>query len=407
MQDHQLFGLALGLSQPWFVDTVTLDLDQRELTLRLDFERGGTFACPACGALGCKAYDTQDKSWRHLDFFQFRTTLTARTPRVSCEACGIGPVKVPWARPGSGFTLLFEALLLSLASQMSVRSIAKLVREHDTRIWRVVHHLVGKARLRRRDAAVRYIAVDETSRRRGHRYVTLFADLEVPRVLFVAEGKDSGTVKEFVADLEAHGGKASSITEVAADMSEAFRKGVREALPDAAMTFDKFHVIALVNDAVDKTRRQNRPQEPELKGNRWAILRNPETMSESQIDFSSDLLLKRPTMKTARAFHLRLAFQDLYSHHVQDKPRYLTKWCSWAQRSRLPEMVRVAKTFREHRDGILRWFHSGLTTGPLEAINGLVQTAKRRARGYRSLENLSAMIYLIAGKLDLSPTHSK
>ena len=405
MQAHELFGIALGLVSPWYVDTATLDVEHRELVLRIDFERGGVFSCPDCRTPGCKAYDTQEKSWRHLDFFQYRTTLTARTPRITCDRCGVRPVGVPWARNGSGFTLMFEALVLSMVKHMPVRAIGQLVGEHDTRLWRLIDYYVEMARQKRDDSQVQTVGIDETASRRGHSYVSLFADMEAGRVLYVAEGKDSGTVTEFVEDLQAHGGKSANITEVSMDMSAAFQKGVREALPAASVTFDKFHVVALVNDAVDKTRKQDREDNPELKGQRYALLRNPETMSNKQLDFSSWLLLKRPTMKTARALHLRLAFQDLYIQHADNAADYLRRWCSWAQRSRIPEMVRVAQTVRKNFDGILRWFTSHLTNGRLEAINGLVQAAKARARGYRTTKNLAAMIYLIAGKLDLSVTH--
>src|SRR5712691_9543623 len=114
MEDHELFALALGLVNPWYVDRVTLDIEGRSLKIWIDFERGGVFACPDCAAADCKAYDTQERSWRHLDFFQYQTTLTARTPRITCDRCGVRPAAVPWARAGSGFTLLFEALVLRL-----------------------------------------------------------------------------------------------------------------------------------------------------------------------------------------------------------------------------------------------------------------------------------------------------
>lgn len=404
MQDHELFGLALGLVKPWYVEKVTLDVEHRELGLMIDFERGGVFPCPACGAAGCKAYDTQDKSWRHLDFFQYRTSLTARTPRVTCDRCGIRPVNVPWARSGSGFTLLFEAMMLSLVTHMPVKAVARLSGEHDTRLWRLVEHYVGMARERRDDSEVRKVGIDETASRRGHNYVSLFADMEAGRVLYVAEGKDADTVTEFGEDLLAHGGDPYDIEEVTADMSAAFQKGVRAVLPGASMTFDKFHVVALVNDAVDRTRRQDRADHPELKGQRYALLRNPETMSNKQLEFTS-WLLRRSTMKTARALHLRLAFQDAFTLPTDQAETYLRRWCSWAQRSRIPEMVRVGRTIRQHFEGILRWFTSRLTNARMEAINGLVQAAKARARGYRTTKNLAAMIYLIAGKLDLSVTH--
>jgi len=139
MQDRDLFALALGLAKPWFVVSVELDAERKKLELSIDFERGSVFPCPECGAAGCKAYDTEQRRWRHLNFFEYETHLVARMPRVRCDKCGMRPVAAPWARPGSGFTLLFEALILTLAAHMPVRAAARLVGVHDTRIWRVLH----------------------------------------------------------------------------------------------------------------------------------------------------------------------------------------------------------------------------------------------------------------------------
>jgi transposase len=407
MQERELFGVALGLAEPWFVDRITLDVENRELRIWIDFRAGAEFPCPNCATSGCKAYDTQEKSWRHLDFFQHRTILTARTPRANCQVCGVHPVTVPWARPGSGFTLLLEALALRLATYMPIKSVAGLLGEHDTRIWRVIRHYVRQARARRDDSKVRSVGIDETAARRGHNYVSIFADLDTRAVLFATEGKDAKTVAAFAEDLLAHGGDPARVRDVSADMSAAFQKGVRESLPQATITFDKFHVVGLVNDALDRTRRQERADHPELKGQRYALLRNPETMSDAQLEFAERLLTRRTTLKTARAFHLRLAFQDIYlTARTKDQAEeQLRGWCGWAQRSRLPEMIRVARTIRQNLEGILRWFTSGITNALLEGINSLVQAAKSRARGYRTAQNFIDVIYLVAGKLDFVSTH--
>ena len=116
METNALFAAALGLAEPWYGAGIDLDPAAKRLEIQLDFRRGGTFTCPACGTGHCKAHDTAERRWRHLDFFQFRTELVARTPRVSCPTCGVHPVAVPWARAGSGFTLLFEALVLAMAA---------------------------------------------------------------------------------------------------------------------------------------------------------------------------------------------------------------------------------------------------------------------------------------------------
>ena len=108
MRDNDLFQLALGITSPWFVASSAFDATKRRLDIALDFKAGSRFSCPECNASGCPVHDTVEKQWRHLDFFQHQAILTARTPRINCTKCGVRLVTVPWARPGSGFTLLFE-----------------------------------------------------------------------------------------------------------------------------------------------------------------------------------------------------------------------------------------------------------------------------------------------------------
>jgi transposase len=401
LTDNELFQVALGLLPPWLVDHCTFTPEPGRLDIHLDFPRGSTFPCPLCAA-PCKAYDTQTLTWRHLDFFQHRTLLHARTPRVECSRCGVHRVHVPWARPDSGFTLLFEALLIQLVQAMPVRSAARLVREHDTRVWRVLHPYVDAARGQADHSSVTQVGMDETAARRGQDYVSLFVDLEQHKVLFVAPGKDAATVSDFAQDLKAHRGDPLSITEVSADMSKAFIKGVAEHLPNAALTFDKFHVVSLVNDAVDEVRRLERKLHPELSGTRYLWLKNPDNLTPHQEQQLETFDLTRCHLKTTRAYQIRLVFQDLYAQSPDVAELFLKRWYFWATHSRIQPIIDVAKTIRRHQDGILRWFTSRINNGILEGINSLVQAAKAKARGYRSTRNFATIIYLIAGKLDLS-----
>jgi transposase len=405
LEQNQLFALALGLTEPWYVASVEFSAEDKRLEIGIDFRRGGTFPCPECGAAGCKAYDTEPREWRHLNFFEHQTILRARVPRVDCARCGVGPVNVPWSRPGSGFTLLFEALVLAMAAHMPVRAIARLVGEHDTRLWRTIHHYVDTARGQRDDSSVRNVGIDDKSVRRGHDYVTVFADLDERKVLFVADGRKGEVLEQFRWDLIEHGGDPKQVAEICVDMSAAYIAGVENSFPRAAITFDKFHVMKLLSEAIEKTRREEQKSTPDLKGHRFALLKNPENMRDDELEFASALLSRQSTMKTARAFHLRLSFQDFYTQPARAAKHFLRRWCSWASRSRVPEMVRVARTLRKHAAGVLRWFTSRITNGLLEAINSLIQSAKARARGFRTTQNLKAIIYLIAGKLDLQSTH--
>jgi transposase len=395
-----LLQLGLGLTPPWTVNRCDFDPTAHRLDIDIDFAPGSRFACPSCGGADCPPHDTARMTWRHLNFFQHQAYLNARVPRVRCETCGVKQVGVPWARPDSGFTLLFEAMVMTMVAAMPVKAVARMVGEHDTRLWRIIHHYVDAARTNADAAGVTDVAVDETAARRGHDYITLFVDIDKAKVLFVAEGKDAETVAAFAEDLTAHGGDPEAIREVCIDMSPAFIKGVAEHLPQAGVTFDKFHAVKIVNDAVDEVRREEQKRRPELKKTRYVWLKNETSLSNGQREQRDRLA--NSNLKTARAYQVRLTFQELYQQPTREAAEaFLKKWYFWATHSRLPPMIEAAKTTKRHWDGILRWFDSKIANGLIEGINSLVQAAKAKARGYRSTRNLKAMIYLIAGKRDL------
>ncbi len=259
---------------------------------------------------------------------------------------------------------------------------------------------VDQARARADAAGVKRVAIGETAARRGHDYIFLFVDIDEARVLFAAEGRDAGTVAAFAQDLTAHAGRHEAISEVCIDMSPAFIKGVADNLPKAAITFDKFHAVKIINEAVDQAPRAEQKTQGAPRGTRYIWLRNPANLSKRQKATLDSL----PThhLKTARAYQIRLAFQDLYlQSSTQTATAFLKKWYFWATHSRLEPMIEAAHTVKRHWDGILRWFDSKIANGLIEGINSLVQAAKAKARGYRSTRNLKAMVYLLAGKLDL------
>ena len=400
MRDIDLFQLALGLVPPWMVVDAKFDADKKRLDIEIDFKTGGRFSCPKCGKADCPVHDTVKKTWRHLNFFQHQAFLHARVARIDCPDCGVLLVNVPWARPGSGFTLLFEAFVMALVKGMPVAAAARLVGEHDTRLWRLIQHYVETAVTRMDLSDLRRVAIDETAAKRGQDYISLFVDLDSRKVVYVTEGNDAATVARFADHVDDHNSDASRIKEVCIDMSGAYIKGVTENLTEAEITFDKFHAVKLVNDAVDQVRRAESKDRPQLKYSRYLWLMNERSLSVEQ-SLSLEALCNM-NLKTARAYRIRLAFQEIYNCPSGDWGELvLNRWYSWAIRSRLEPIKKVAHTVKRHRDGILRWFDSKIANGLIEAINSLVQAAKAKARGYRSLRNLIAITYLIAGKIDL------
>jgi transposase len=394
-----MFKVALALEEPWKLTHIEYDDQDEAWHLFINFERGTLFPCPNCGT-ACKAYDAEKKHWRHLDFWNWKTYMHARVPRTDCKSCNkVTLVPVNWSRSKSHFTLHFDAWAMRLMAEMPVNAAARELREHDTRMWRIFHHYVDQAMAELDLTSVRRIAVDETSSRRGHRYITLFVDVDTKTVLFATEGKGKDTLARFKQHLQGKGVEMAQIQEICCDMSVAFIRGIEEQFPTAEITFDKFHVMKMVNEAVDDVRKGEQKEVPQLKRTKYLWLKNESNLKAEQKEELQSL--KDSNLKTGRAYRLKLAMQDLWTtpHLLADV--YLREWLGWARRSQLEPMMELAKTVKAHEEGILRWFHSKMTNGLLEGINGLVQAAKRKARGYRNVQNLIAMVYMTANKLRL------
>jgi transposase len=403
MHDLDLFQRALGLEEPWEVVDSKFDAERRRLDLRIDFPKGSRFACPECGAAGCKVHDTEPHTWRHLNFFQHEAYLTARVPRVICSEHGVKQVQVPWARERSDFTLLFEAMVMALAKEMPIKTLAGLVGEEDKRIWRIVHHYVDQAVEAQDLSDLEQLGLDDTSFRRGQDYVTVFADLAERRAVFVTEGRDHETVEQFAGFLKAHSGDPEQITEVCQDMSAAYLAGVREQLENAQVTFDRFHVKQKLSEAIDTVRRAEAKEHKELlKNTRYLWLKRPENLTVKQLDWLDQLLVQ--PLEVVRAYELALRFDDFYElRDPAGAEEYLRRWISEARASELEPLAAFADMLEAHWDGVIRWHHTRVSNGLLEGLNSLIQAAKRRARGYRSPRNYKAMIYLVAGKLQPGP----
>lgn len=398
---EQLFASALQINEPMYVKKVDFDLNEGELHIYIDFRKGAKFKCAVCEQEGLNVHDTVEKTWRHLNFFQYKAFLHFRTPRTDCPKDGVHMTAVPWAPSGSGFTLLFEALVLQLAQCMPMGRIAQVLGEYDTRLWRIVQRHVAAARRAADYSGIKSVGIDETSSKRRHSYVSLFVDMEKAQVVHVTEGKDSETVKSFKMMLEDRTIPPTQIKNICADMSPAFRSGIQESFPWADLTFDKFHVIKLMNEALDKVRRMEQKEQSVLKSSRYLWLYNPNKLSDSQAQKLAGL--NSMNLKTARAYRIKLSLQDVYANS-SDKASamtLLTQWYNWAWRSRLAPVTAFAKTVKKNWTGILNYFDSKLTNGVLEGLNSIVQSARNRARGYRNVNTFITMIYLLGGKLEM------
>ena len=397
-----LFESALGIEKPLYIDEIEFDKKVGKLDVYINFERGGRFSCSCCCSGNLPVYDTVEKTWRHLNFFEYQCYIHLRTPRTQCPDCGVLLWSPSWSRPDSGFTMLFEAFIMTLVRDMPVSNVAELVDEHDTKLWRVIRHHTDEAYEVKDFSDVKKVGCDETSSKKGHNYVTIFADMETKKVIYATPGKNADTVRQFVEELPNHNAKAEQVKEVTIDMSAAFISGVGEYLPKASITFDKFHVVKLLNEALDEVRRKEQKDNPILKNSRYAFLKNPINLTEKQELKLEDLT--KSNLRTAKVYQMKLVFQDIYNNikDPEEAEAALKKWLMWADRSRLEPVRKFSRTVKKHFDGIMRYFTSKLTSGAMEGLNSRIQTIKRRARGFRNIDNFIALIYLEMADLDFS-----
>lgn len=365
------------------------------------------------------AYDhTEELVWRHLNVFEHRCEIHCRLPRGKRTTTGqVYRVLPPWEGLSKHFTQAFEAMALLLMRQMPVAAVARHVGETDTRLWRMLKAQVAAAYPKVDWSGVVCVGCDELSVRKGHNYVSVFCDLIGKRVLFATPGKDKGVWASFVGELDRHNGHPRAITEVSIDMSPAYIAGVKENLGDqAVIVFDKFHVIAHVNQALDETRRAEQRLALQadaelLKGNRWVLLKNPAHHTPKQAAQYQGLLKRN--LATVKAHQMRLALQEIYLiADAQSARRKLRAWCRWVHwiagkhlRPLFADMRKCAEMITRHLAGILGHWVRGTTNAFLEGLNSVFSAVKRKARGFRSTDNLITMLYFTAGRLDLPVTH--
>jgi transposase len=391
-----------GIKHPFYISETKLDKERFEFNIFITYDRKLTFTSPCCNEPNCKIHSKAPRKWRALDTSNYKVFLHLNVPKLICPKCGkIVSHQVDWARKGCGLTELFEQKTIALAENMQFTAVSKVMGESANRLSLITHRAVREGRQNLDWKDVKIIGVDETSKAKGHDYISVIVDMYESKVLYATEGKDWSILRQFANELVHNNGVPAQIKEVAIDMSPAFISGVSSIFPDANITFDKFHVIKLVNEAVDKVRREESKENPILKGTRYIWLHNPENLSAKQQKELTQL--SKQNLKTARAYRYKRALQSIYKDidNPDDAIIQLNKLISWGNRSRLEPLKQVAKTLKNHLCGILRYFTSHLTSGIVEGINSKIQEIKRRAKGFRNVEHFINMIYLGLGNLPI------
>ena len=413
MTPEKLFHELLGLGLNWEVSESRLERESGTvfLEIRETLRLWESARCPKDGGLVFCYDHTEVLTWRHRNVFQYRCEITCRLPRGKCRQCEHGfRVRPPWEGLSMHVSQEFEAFALLLMREMPVSQAAAMVGETDPRLWRMRFRQVDAASAEADFSHVGCVGVDEMSVRKGHEYISVFADLVRKRVLFATEGKDHAVWLKFVEAFETHNGHRHAITQVSMDMSPAYQKGVKETCRQAQVVFDKFHVIMNVNKAVDQVRRA----EVRLGGagvwaalhkSQWLWRKNPENLTEPEAARLAGIDQK--SLRTAKAYQMRLVLQDIYRSATATVARQrLRVWCRWVRwvarqqpKNLLRSMVKVADLVEKHLAGILAHWKWGVTNAFMAGLNSVFSATKRKARGYRSTTHLITMLYFVAGKL--------
>lgn len=409
MEDRALYQTILGLSAPWLVERVELRVEPGEVDVWVGAAAGTPHTCPDCAAVSA-IHDHVERRWRHLDTCQFRTILCARVPRVRCATHGVRTTRVPWAEPGSRFTLLFERLAIAWLREATPTAVARRLGLSWDEARGIMERAVRRGLARRQPTVVPYLGVDEKSFLKRHQYVSVVVDLGSPRVLHVADERKAVSLDDYFGDLDE--AQLAGIVAIAMDMWEPYRTTVRAHVPDAdaKIVFDKFHVMQHVNVAVDTVRKQEHKAlaaagDTRLTHTKYAWLRNPVHFSASAWrDFAA---LRLSTLQTARAWAMKESLRRLWDYtYVGAARTFFSRWYGWAMRSRLEPMKKVARMLKAHLDNILTYLTHRITNAVTEGLNAKIQWIKYSARGYRNRDAFKMAIYFYCGGLDLEPRPS-
>lgn len=400
-----MFEQSIGVEEPWYIDRAGFEDDKQEVHIYIRARETSRYPCPVCNEM-CHRYDNEDeeRTWRHGDVVFYPCYVHCRRPRIKCDKHGIHVVTAPWAREKSRYTLLFEGYAMLLLADMPVLKVSRILKCSHTALTGILRYWVEKAVAEDNLSEVTNICVDETSHRRGHRYVTIVIDGEKKRVIDVEEGRNAGAIEIFSHKLEAKGGDCNKIQNVVCDMSKAYVSAKEFCFPKAQTIIDKFHVKKLLLDALDKVRREEQGLRKHAGGKGRKLVMIPEgKLTQKQREAVEELSRKYP--KTGRAYRMVQTLDYVYSSldEAKAKERF-SQLIRWMRRSRLEPMKHAAATLKTYKDEILAYFRSRLTNAIAEGINSMIQAAKRKARGYKTFRGFSCMIYLVAGKLRLSCT---
>lgn len=408
MQDTELYQHILGLSSPWSVSSVQLDVEAQQIDVQVSHPEGTRFCCPECEReLSC--YDhAPPRQWRHLDSCQFKTILHASIPRVKCPEHGVRQAEVPWALKGSRFTILFERFAIDvLLATQTVKGAMGLLRISWDQTWNILERAVARGKARKEKVVMPRIGIDEKAFAKGHSYITMVYDLDNSTVEAISDGNDTESGIACFSQLSDE--QINGVEAVAMDMSASYVKAAKQMIPlaEGKIVHDRFHVMQLANKAVDQIRRAEHRQlqaedDNTLAKTKYIWLKGQENLTEKQEATLAEVFDLK--LQTAKAWGYKEMLRELWGHaDAASATTYFKEWYRRVIHTKLKPMKKVAKTIKQRLDNVVSYCTHGITNSVAEGLNSKIMSIKRRVGGYRNRENFKTAIFFYCGGLNVYP----
>lgn len=414
MESVELYRQLLGLSEPWTVERVDLDVAKGRVEVYVGHAPGQRFSCPACGQ-ELAVYDhLGERTWRHLDSMQFLTYLHARPPRVLCAQHGVKQVRLPWAQAGGRFTHLFEALGITVLRATNVKRAGEILRISWDEAWHIMQRAVMRGRAAKGQSMPSLLGVDEKAIAKGHSYMTLVCDLQAATVEYIGEERREASLAAYFQAFPEE--SRQHIEAICLDMWPAYINACQVSVPQAErkIVFDRFHIMRHVLEALDKVRKREHKTlmsqgDSTLAKSKYLWLYSEENVpQQSKEHFQT---IKSMQLKTARAWALKESLRQLWHYRSLGwAKRFWQRWYFWATHSRLTPMIETAKLIARHLPNVLTYFNHRITNAVAEGLNSKIATVQKRACGFRNPDHFKIAVYFHCGGLNLYPapvTHTK
>lgn len=408
MRDIDLYQQILGLSSPWGVERVELDPAAQRVVVFVSHEEKTQWRCPQCEGEFATYDHSEERTWRHLDTCQFQTFLRARVPRVSCPEHGVVQAEVPWAEPRGRFTMLFERFAIQVLLQcQTTKGACVLLRISWDEAQAIRDRAVKRGQSRKAATVVPRIGVDEKAFKRGQSYMTVVCDIDRGVVEFVSEERTKESLQGYFDSRTPE--QREGIEAVAMDMWEPYLQATLENLPEASgkIVFDRFHIMKHMGEAVNDVRKAEhrallQAGDKTLSGTKYLFLTSQENLSEKKRKQMASLPVT--VLKTGRAWGLKESLRDLWHNATPTAARaYFDRWYSWAIRSRLDPVKKVARMIHRRLANVVSYCTHQITNAVAEGLNSKIMSLKRRASGFRNPASFKTAIYFYCGGLDMDP----